>query len=167
MADNDPRVHHEEHDVNAKAITRFGIGLALTVMVSMFALWGLFIYYRNRAETALGPVPPTAGVGTQAAKLPPAPRLQESPVLDLEDMRAAEDQILDHYGWVDQQKGVVRIPIDRAMDILGQRGLPARAQAPPPAGSPNNPTQSGAGPILQQPGGPLAPQLGTAGGPGK
>ncbi len=33
------------------------------------------------------------------------------------------------YGWVDQPAGVVRIPIDRAMELLAQRGLPTRPQA--------------------------------------
>ena len=46
-------------------------------------------------------------------------------------MRAAEDQILNGYRWVDQAKGQVRIPIDRAIDMLAQRGLPARAQSGP------------------------------------
>jgi len=46
-----------------------------------------------------------------------------------------QDQTLDSYDWVDQDKGVVRIPIDKAMELLAQRGLPvlpqgAAAQAP-------------------------------------
>ena len=40
-----------------------------------------------------------------------------------------EEQTLHSYGWVDQQAGVVRIPIDRAMELLAQRGLPTRPQA--------------------------------------
>jgi len=42
-------------------------------------------------------------------------------------MRAEEDKILKNYGWIDQEKGIVRIPIDRAIEILAQRGLPARS----------------------------------------
>ncbi len=41
-------------------------------------------------------------------------------------MRAAEEKILHSYGWIDQQKGIVRIPIERAMELTAQRGLPAR-----------------------------------------
>ena len=33
---------------------------------------------------------------------------------------------LDTYGWVDHDNGIVRIPIDRAIDATVQRGLPAR-----------------------------------------
>ena len=165
MADDRPHpgesevaVHHEDRDVNAIAITRFGIGLTLIIIFAALILWGLFNYFARRAAAELGETP-LAGVGTTANRLPPQPRLQESPRIDLRDMRAAEDQLLTHYGWIDQASGVVRIPIDRAMDILAARGLPARTQPPPPLGSPNNPTQSSAGPILQQPGGPLAPQI--------
>ena len=31
--------------------------------------------------------------------------------------------MLHSYGWVDQQAGIVRIPIDRAMTLLTERGL--------------------------------------------
>ena len=151
---------HEERDVNVIAITRFGIGLALTVAVAMVALWGLFDYFKKQVSAAVGEAPGALVVNT--SQLPPQPRLQASPRADLREMRAGEEQVLDHYGWVDHPGGVVRIPIQRAMDILARKGLPARAQAPPPLGSRNNPTQSSAGEILQQPGGPLAPQLGGA-----
>ena len=75
-------------------------------------------------------------------------------------IRAAEDQILNSYGWVDRSKGIVRIPIDRAIDLLAKRGLPARPQAPPVERA-DVPTESGLGPIMQQPGGPLAADVGV------
>jgi hypothetical protein len=169
MADNHPHpddldlaVHHEEHDVNVIAVTKFGIGLTLIIMFSVLILWALFNYFAGRVAAELGETPAAAGLGSNAVKLPPEPRLQREPRTDLRDMRAAEDQLLTHYGWVDQAKGVVRLPIERAMDILAQKGLPARTQAPEPIGSRNNPTQSSAGPILQQPGGPLAAQVNAA-----
>jgi hypothetical protein len=62
--------------------------------------------------------------------LPPEPRLQVSAPKDLEQYKAAQDEILNSYGWVDQQAGIVRIPIDKAMDILVQKGFPIRVTAP-------------------------------------
>jgi hypothetical protein len=165
MADNDghidelehPRGGHEERDINAIAVTRFGIGLTLTIIASAFLLWGLFNYFLKEDG---GPYPSAAPLATtQPAKVPPAPRLQTTPRMDLREIRAAEDKALNSYSWADQANGKVRIPIDRAMDLLVQRGLPARTQAPPAVGSQNNPTQSSGGAILQQPGGPLAPEL--------
>ena len=74
-------------------------------------------------------------------------------------MRAAEDKILNGYGWVDQAHGVVRVPIDRAIDMLAQRGLPSRPQnGPQSASNATVPRESGLGPIMNQVGGPLASQ---------
>jgi hypothetical protein len=46
-----------------------------------------------------------------------------------------EEQTLDSYSWVDQKTGVVRIPIDRAMQLIAQRGLSTtpKVGAIPPA----------------------------------
>jgi hypothetical protein len=123
------RFGHERKDVNPIAITKFGIGLSLTILVSLFVLWGLFHYFTGRDERLYAGAAPLAGVGQSAEKAPPQPRLQATPPIDLRDMRAAEDQILQHYSWVDRDKGVVRLPIERAMDILAQRGLPSRPAA--------------------------------------
>jgi hypothetical protein len=55
----------------------------------------------------------------------PTPRLQmDDGDQDVVDLHAREDLLLDHYTWVNQQQGTVRIPIGRAMEIIAQRGLP-------------------------------------------
>ncbi|MEP6810905.1 MAG: hypothetical protein ABI992_11735, partial [Chthoniobacterales bacterium] len=54
------------------------------------------------------------------------PQLQANPAVDLARMQFADDEALHHYGWVDKQHGVLRIPIDRAMDLIVERGLPTR-----------------------------------------
>ena len=88
-------------------------------------------------------------------KLFPHPQLQETPLLDLKAVRAEEDQVLNGYGWVDQPKGVVRIPIAQAMDLVVKKGLPVRPAAPPNTGEVSVPTESGLGPKMQPPGGAL------------
>ena len=137
MADRElerPDTGHEEQDVNSVAITKFGIGLTLTIVVSLFLLWGLFHYFVKSEEKSYSAAAPLAGVGRNAIKEPPQPRLQTSPPVDLRDMRAAEDQLLQHYSWVDRDRGIVRIPIERAMDILAERGMPFRPAATQPQG---------------------------------
>jgi hypothetical protein len=57
--------------------------------------------------------------------------LQIHPAHYLEQLRQGEDEKLNSYGWVDQKAGTVRIPIDRAMDLLIEKGLPVRAGSPP------------------------------------
>ena len=61
----------------------------------------------------------------------PAPNLQISPHDDLMALRARENAELNSYGWVDRPHGVVRIPIERAMDLIIARGLPARPPGAP------------------------------------
>jgi hypothetical protein len=59
--------------------------------------------------------------------LPPSPRLQVAARAELQKYRDAQQEELTTYGWTDQHNGVVRIPIDRAMDLIIERGLPARS----------------------------------------
>ena len=64
----------------------------------------------------------------------PTPRLQtDDGAQDIADLHASEDLLLNNYSWVDQSQGKVRIPIERAMELIAQRGLPvapAVEQAP-------------------------------------
>jgi len=85
--------------------------------------YGLFSRFANiqmRSQT-----PPSPLVSTRQPF--PGPRLQVNPAKDIQEMRAAEDATLNSYGWVNPEAGIVRIPIDRAIEILAQKGLPARA----------------------------------------
>jgi hypothetical protein len=60
----------------------------------------------------------------------PTPRLQDDDGdQDVTDLHAREDLLLDHYSWVNQQQGAVRIPIARAMQLIAQRGLPVAPAA--------------------------------------
>ena len=46
----------------------------------------------------------------------------EDQSVELRALRAQEDARLSGYGWVDQAKGEVRIPIDQAMKLLVEGG---------------------------------------------
>jgi hypothetical protein len=151
---NDPEQRFEHRDVNIWAIGKVAIGLVLTTIASMLLVLGVFRYFE--VEENAKQVPPAAGF--TAGKLPPEPRLLENEPANLQQYRAAENQVLNGYQWVDQKKGLVKIPIDQAIDQLVQKGLPARAQNGPQsaASSVSVPTASGLGPKMQRPGGPLA-----------
>ena len=120
----------------------------------MLLLLGVFRYFEVQENAKQ--VPPAAGFN--AVKLHPEPRLLENEPANLQQFRAAEDQFLNGYRWADQHKGLVKIPIDRAIDMLVQKELPARAQSGPQSvsSSVTVPTGSGLGPKMQPPGGPLA-----------
>jgi len=119
----DASVDHETSDVNIRAIFGFAIGLTVASVVIAFAVWLLFQYFSARESQATFMEYPLA---TQESRLPPEPRLQTNPRQDLSDMRAREEQALQSYGWVDKNAGVVRIPIERAMQLVVERGLPTR-----------------------------------------
>jgi len=151
MAENKHDLEHEQHeqnagfersDVNAWAIGKFAIALALLSVGAMAVLFGLFHYFISRE----GPPPPKAYSSLSEAnvKKPAGTVLEETPVMDLARERAAEDQFLNSYGWEDKQKGIVRVPIAVAIDTLAKKGLPSRAAAPQ-TDSVSVPSESGLG----------------------
>jgi hypothetical protein len=121
------RVGHEERDIRFGPIVWASIGLFVLSGVVLIAMRLLFVVLDiHRAEQS----PPANPLAAEAGEsLPPAPRLQTHPIKDLTELRAAEDSILDSYGWVDVQAGIVRIPIARAMELLAQH--PPASQAAP------------------------------------
>jgi hypothetical protein len=122
---DEPHVHHEESDVNIRAIFQFCAGLAVVAVVIHVLVWGLFVLFERREAQVKAQYPLAAGQET----LPPEPRLQVVPREDLRDLRMQEDAILNGYSWVDRQAGTVRIPIKEAMRLTIERGLPARTAA--------------------------------------
>ena len=124
--DSGDGVHHEASDVNISAI--FGFGAALTVLAAVVFLvvYVLFGFFDGRARLGAPAEYPLAVA--QEDRLPPEPRLQTNPREDLSDLRAKEDEILGSYGWVDKNAGVVRIPIEVAMKLALERGLPSRQE---------------------------------------
>jgi hypothetical protein len=126
--ENNPSVAHEHTDADSHAITRFGIGLAFILVVSQLILWWVFDHLSAR-EAKLSPHV-AAIIKEQAPTLPPEPRLQGNapldlhPRLDLQKMRREEDDALNHYAWIDPDHGIVRLPIERALELVAQNGLP-------------------------------------------
>src|SRR5690349_283198 len=114
----------ERRDVNVLAVTGFGLGIAGAVIVVVFLMWFLFDRFAAR-EMRLSPQPePMMAINPR--KTPPEPRLQKAPVMDLKSFRAGEDSVLNSYAWIDPEKGVVRIPVARAMELIAKEGLPSR-----------------------------------------
>jgi len=154
-----PENRFDHGDVNFKALSKFAIGLVITAIFSAGLVLGIFQYMLHRE----GGIPASRieSPAQDARQLPPEPRLEEVPMTDLEEMRAAEDKVLHNYAWLDQANGIVRIPIDHAIDLVAQRGLPARKESGPQsaAAGVTVPTASALGPIMQPTGGPLASQI--------
>jgi hypothetical protein len=126
-----PRRGHETSDANIRNLIISGVLLCCLVIAGLLVSGVVFHYFVR--HQGLGP---PASPFENVRMLPPEPRLQVSAPKDLEQYKAAQGEILNSYGWVDQNAGVVRIPIDRAMDILVQKGLPVRSAAPAKQGMP-------------------------------
>ncbi|MCS6926547.1 MAG: hypothetical protein NZ578_11670 [Candidatus Binatia bacterium] len=125
-----PQSYHESYAVDIRPLVLFGLGLAVLVVVSALLMAWLFGYFGERQVRQEAPT----SLFREERQPPPAPRLQVDPPADLRRLRAAEDAVLQSYGWVDRDAGIVRIPIDRAIALLAERGLPARSEAADPEG---------------------------------
>ena len=122
--DTTERHGHESSDANVRGVVWAAVGLALTALVVHVALYfqlHLLVARADRSE----PVPPSFAPPAEHGP-PPEPRLQTAPAEDLRQLRAVEEKQLTTYGWVDRNGGVVRIPVDEAIKLTLQRGLPAR-----------------------------------------
>ena len=119
----DPASRHETRDADIRSLVIFAAALAGIVLLTAFGMARVFHYFG--ATQSLGP---PASPFADARTLPPQPRLQVEPRLDLDQLRAGEEAKLHSYGWVDRDAGVVRLPIERAMDLLVEKGLPLREE---------------------------------------
>jgi hypothetical protein len=119
----DRRRGHQDDGVRETATAIVAFALAVSVPVLMIFLWLQFksaegARYRGLSAAAL------AGPQSQPTRTMPEPRLEIIPGSGLAKLRAEEDAQLNSYGWIDRRSNIVRIPIERAMEIIAQRGLP-------------------------------------------
>jgi hypothetical protein len=127
----------EREDLGAKPILIFLLALTIGCVLVALILKGMYLYldaYENHHQAAQNPLVQqttndTRNVAPGEVLKFPQPRLETNEPSEINDFRMQEEKILHSYGWVDQQAGVVRIPIERAMELVAQRGLPTRPQA--------------------------------------
>lgn len=147
MAEHDgivnPETHHEKSDVDVRALLWFVVIFIGFAIVSHILLYVMFRFYRELAKGTTNS-PLTMIARPADASIPQQPRLQPfptkdprgtmiaptgmTPPVDMVEMRANEDQALHNPGWVDKQKGIVRIPIDVAKQLVVQRGMAVSQQ---------------------------------------
>ncbi len=161
-----PETHHEKSDVNVRALLWSVVIFIVFGGVTHLLLYMQFRYLRELFRGSTN-APLTSIARPPDAAVPREPRLQpfrtrnnppntNTPVTDMEQMRAAEERALRTPGWVDKQKGVVRLPIETAKQLTVERlGVrPSRPQPPgvPPGGDggrAGRPSGAGETPALQ------------------
>ncbi|HVS01187.1 MAG TPA: hypothetical protein VMT16_00310, partial [Thermoanaerobaculia bacterium] len=128
-------VEHQPFDAEIRIRTILWIGAGLGGLAILGALvgWGLLVMLRGWHQRAEPPAPviPEA----RQAPMVPGPRLLATPERELAALRAAEEEALHAYRWLDQQGGVASIPVERAIELALERGIPAA----PVAGAPPDP----------------------------
>lgn len=111
MRDESRPKNFERSDADPRLISALALGTFLFLILVPFVV--LMSY---PAADRLGRIP-------ENLPQPPHPRLQVAPKADLDRLRSDEDRELTTFGWLDRDKQIARIPIERAMKLLGERGL--------------------------------------------
>jgi hypothetical protein len=128
---------YEHQDLQVSGIFYFLVSLVTVTVICMFALDGFYHFLDRRSRSAEEPVNPLVKhVPEDTRHVPrdypqtafPSPRLENDERSQLNGFLTKEYDTLYSYGWVDEKAGIARIPIDRAMDLLVQRGLPVLPQ---------------------------------------
>ena len=122
---SDQPLQHHPPTINARAVMWFGIGLAASLALIALVV-GIYLLVLQRSHPSRARNARTMEPRVTA----PPPQLQGNPAADLAIMRAREEAVLHSYGWVDRKAGVIRIPIERAIELTAERGLPARKSPP-------------------------------------
>jgi len=118
---------HELTDAPIQPIVLMGGAVAIITALVFALSLGVFRFFSGHPAEA-----PYNPMAAEAPTAPPLPRIEVAPAIEYQQLRAQEDQILSTYGWMDRKAGVTRIPIDRAIDLLLQRGFPVRKENPKP-----------------------------------
>jgi hypothetical protein len=141
---------YERRDIGIGGVLYFMVGLAVAAIIIHFVIAGMYRYLEHHAEAQQKTISPlvtnpardtrtlppqfkTDSEGTDYEKYLqqsfPSPQLETDERTQLNKVRLAEENTLSTYDYVDKDAGTVRIPIDRAMDLVVQRGLPTRTQS--------------------------------------
>ncbi|MBI1358157.1 MAG: hypothetical protein GC160_27805 [Acidobacteria bacterium] len=120
-----PEHIHEKTDAQVGPLVAFLIFMGVTVAASFGFTVVLFDFFTQRAQSFDQPVSPLQ-VKDETA---PEPQLQVVPGLDRRLEQEAETERLNGYGWVDENARVVHIPIEKAIDVLLEKGVPVRQTA--------------------------------------
>ena len=125
---------HEDDRVNTRPIYMFITAVILLVTIA-FVTTAVMQSVVSRAPIYLGP--PQDGIAKRAVQpedrdLPEGARARAIRTIERQELQLREQQNLENYSWTDKNSNAARIPIERAIDLLLQKGLPSRPDAVSP-----------------------------------
>ncbi len=125
----------EREDLSSRSVMYFMAGLAIFAAIIYGIVFGMYHFldtYEKAHQAAISPLlTPQADTRTMTeenTKSFPQPRLEENERNQLRDVIQDQDRKIETCDWVDKDRGIVKIPIERAMDLLVERGLPVRPE---------------------------------------
>jgi hypothetical protein len=131
----------ETQDLSPRGVLYFMSGLAVLGVLIYFIIAGMYRFldsYDRSHQAPMNPMAVKTVVDPQTMTFPeiqsqidqtfPKPVLEHNEQSQFFQEVQKQDQTLESYDWVDQKDGVVRIPIERAIDLVAQRGLPVIPQ---------------------------------------
>src|SRR5512142_2215180 len=131
-----PENLYERRDMNTRAVFGFLIALGIAGVLMHIVFWGMYKYlargYVQPTPVQANTIEESAREVPQAVRNMPQPKLQPDPVADLNKFRVSEEDELNTYGWVDKEAGTVHIPIEKAIDVIAEQGLPVRPEGAQP-----------------------------------
>jgi hypothetical protein len=133
-------VEFEHEDLGTRGVYAFLIGLVVSGIVIYFVIVGMYKFldnYERSQMTTASPLVTSKGAASRVVtqgdmdklfKDNGAPMLETNERGQFHDFLMDQENQLNSYGWVDEKAGVAHIPIERAMDLMVQRGIPVHSQ---------------------------------------
>jgi hypothetical protein len=109
---------HEQSEVSVRLIVVSLAFLAVATLIVLVLVVGIFRYFYDSNGTA-------EATRLSQPVVPPEPRIEVAPYEQLQQLRVKEDHVLNTYALLDKSSGTVRVPIDKAIDLLAAKGLPS------------------------------------------
>jgi hypothetical protein len=113
---------YASYDLAPRPLYLAGLVLALVVALALGIVLAVFRGMDAASARRQVPAHPLA----EPTQAPPEPRLLEDPDRNWAEFAREQRERVEGYGWVDRENGVVRIPIERAMELVAEEGLPVR-----------------------------------------
>jgi hypothetical protein len=117
---------HEPLEVSPRGLVIAGLAILLLVAVALVLMYGLFVGLERR-HRPLAEQPPT-----DLQPQPGPPHVAPNQAEQLRQNRERWQAVLNSYQWVDQEQGIARIPIQRAIELVAEQGLSAPSNSEPP-----------------------------------
>ena len=128
---------HENTDLSLKPIITFVVALGIVAVIVHFSLGFFMSRFQAESNAAKKQIPPLSNDMT--GQFPP-PNTPVEPRKELAKHLNREREVAESYGWTNRDTGIARVPLDRAIEILAERGLPkVKNIEPKGAKGPENP----------------------------